>query len=113
MMATRTGRTNFDFSIDSGHALCYSADMRTQACRHCNGTGRIVSAEASEIREARKAAGLSQAGLAARIGQLFGSYYSGAYISDLERGRRNLGPAIVHKWMTACQEEHELVNYPS
>lgn len=63
--------------------------MWQKACTHCKGTGNQIDHEAlgADMRKEREAAGVSLRSMAKAMA------FSAAFLSDLERGRRNWSDA--------------------
>ena len=70
---------------------------KTKSCHCCKGTGKEINhvVIGAELKKLRKASGLSQE----RVGEKMG--YRKPYISELERGRRNWRPDLVHAFKKA------------
>lgn len=72
--------------------------VNTKACRCCKGSGTeldhvVVGAEMLKLRMSK---GLSQATVAKRM------RCTGAYVCDLEKGRRNWNEVLIFRFKKAC-----------
>lgn len=79
--------------------------ISTKQCPRCLGVGD-VPADPTDLREARRAAGLTQQALAALLN------LSQAYVSDAERGRAAVTPERAGQWFLACGIETPWRAYP-
>lgn len=73
--------------------------MNTRACPGCEGAGVIRVYKPTELKAARKKAGLTQGELAARLGR---GGVSTAYVSDVERGVAGFSARQARRWLAAC-----------
>lgn len=77
--------------------------MSLTTCNHCGGTGLEYDhiETGAEMRRLRQERGLSQRWMAEQMG------HSAAYLSDLERGRRNWTTALVGKYIATLERVAE------
>lgn len=71
--------------------------LKKGPCPHCSGSGLTWIATGPILRAMRTEAGLSLAALSERIG------WSIPYLSDIERGNRNVTAKVIGKYIEATK----------